>query len=109
MDNKVIVASEWYGDSFAKKLKKEIEYVVEEGTEFVWFSANNNVPVDSGALKNSGRVEAKGSEGKVIYGEGLEYAPIVEFVTGPFLRRSGDENKDMILNKFTSALSQVKP
>ena len=67
-------------DKVSEKAKQKISDEIEPSAYEIHNGAVNRVPVDTGFLKNSITVQAKGMEARIE--AGVKYAPYVEFGTG---------------------------
>lgn len=69
----------WHGAKVKAAVRAGGHDGVKDATELVFEATQREVPVESGALKRSGRVKVDGIHGEVIYGEGSSgrYAAII--------------------------------
>jgi HK97 gp10 family phage protein len=103
--------------SDAKDLnQKQIPSMLDRIAQQVLADAKRNSPVDTGALRASGRVEAPNKHTRIVKfggaGTGVDYAPAVEYGTGerspnPFLRKAVLKNKAFYKSAGVSAVDKA--
>ena len=101
----------------AKDFKqKQIPSMLDRIAQRVLADAKRNSPVDTGALRASGRVETPHKYTRIVKfggaGTGVDYAPAVEYGTGerspnPFLRKAVLKNKAFFKSVGVSAVNKA--
>ncbi len=69
--------AKWYGDKAKAAVREGGAEGVEAGARLVFEATQRAVPVDTGALKRSGKITAHGLHAEITYGEGLPDARAV--------------------------------
>ena len=96
--------------------QKQIPSMLERVAQRVLTDAKKNSPVDTGALRASGRVESPNKHTRIVKfggaGTGVDYAPAVEYGTGerspnPFLRKAVLKNKAFFKSAGVTAVNKA--